>query len=151
MDDPLFEHILVPTDGSQDSVEAGELAFRIAREQRAQVTLLHVIDLEVLEQTAGFAERSKSEVRDRMQREAENYLAHLERIAQRYEVDVRRAIREGDPHQEIVDLADENGIDLIVMGHTGRRGPRRKILGSVAERVIRFAHCPVLVFSGQQQ
>lgn len=150
MNNPLFKNLLVPTDGSKDSVEASKLAFRIAQEQRAQVTVLHVVDLELLEHTVGFSERPRSEVRDRMRREGENYIEHLGKIAQRYEVDVRREIREGDPHQEIVDLADEEGVDLIVMGHVGRRGPRRKIVGSVAERVIRFAHCPVLVCRGQR-
>ncbi|MDX1686914.1 MAG: universal stress protein [Candidatus Promineifilaceae bacterium] len=149
MSNPLFGRLLVPTDGSKDSVEAGELAFRIAQEQRAQVTVLHVVDLDLLEQTVGFSEKTRSEVRERMRREGENYIRHLEKIAQRYEVEVREAIREGDPHKEIVDLADEKGVDLIVMGHAGRRGPRRKIVGSVAERVIRFAPCPVLVCKGQ--
>ncbi len=56
-----------------------------------------------------------------------------------------REVREGEPYQEIVALADEIGVDLIVMGHVGRRGPRRILIGSVTERVIEFAHCPVLV------
>jgi nucleotide-binding universal stress UspA family protein len=109
MSEALFRRMLVPTDGSENSQRAGELAFRLPEQQ------------------------------------GQNYLDHLERLAERYQVETRRHLVEGDPYREIVDFADKSGIDLIVMGHAGLRGPRRKIAGSVAERVIRFAHCPVLV------
>ncbi len=54
-------------------------------------------------------------------------------------------VRVGHPADEIVQLASEIDADLIVVGTHGRRGFRRLILGSVAERVLRLAHCPVLV------
>jgi len=54
-------------------------------------------------------------------------------------------VREGDPGHEIVDLANEVGAELIVMPSHGRKGVKRVLLGSVTERVLRFAHCPVLV------
>lgn len=143
--DSLFHDLLVPTDGSENSLQAGELAFRLAEQQRARVTLLHVVDPEVLKETIQVSEESEEQVRGKMERQGQNYLDHLERVAERYQVETRREMLEGDPYREIVDLAGERGIDLIVMGHAGLRGPRRKIAGSVAERVIRFAHCPVLV------
>jgi nucleotide-binding universal stress UspA family protein len=146
--DPLFERLLVPTDGSQTAVEAGRLAFRVAEAHGASVTLLHVLDPVVLDESVRVSDRSRDEVRDRMEREGRAYLAQLEAIAQDRDLEVSTVMREGDPYREIVDLADEIGADLIVMGHSGRRGPRRKIAGSVAERVIRFANCPVLVSRG---
>ncbi|MFO7717364.1 MAG: universal stress protein, partial [Desulfohalobium sp.] len=51
----------------------------------------------------------------------------------------------GDPGEEIAKHADELGVDLIVMPSHGRRGVKHLLLGSVAERVLRYAHCPVLV------
>jgi nucleotide-binding universal stress UspA family protein len=57
----------------------------------------------------------------------------------------RRIVRHGTPYSEIEDLAREQNIDLIVMGQVGHRGPRRILIGSVTERVIEYAPCPVLV------
>jgi universal stress protein A len=53
-------------------------------------------------------------------------------------------VRSGAAHQEIVDLATDERADLVIMGTHGRSGLTRVLLGSVAERVIRFAPCPVL-------
>lgn len=87
---------------------------------------------------------SVSEVRDDMERRGQKSLDHLQKMAEDDHLDTKWQILEGDPHREIVDL-EKRGVELIVMGHAGLRGPRRKIVGSVAERVIRFARCPVLV------
>jgi nucleotide-binding universal stress UspA family protein len=143
----VFRHLLIPTDGSENSLAAGELAFRLAEDQHARITLLHVVDTEVLRETVRVSDEEQPEAKARMQREGEKYLDHLERMGRTYQVDMVRELRDGDPHDEIVDCANERGVDLIVMGHAGRRGPRRKITGSVAERVIRFADCPVLVLA----
>jgi nucleotide-binding universal stress UspA family protein len=56
-----------------------------------------------------------------------------------------KVLREGTPHIEIVNEARKQTADLIVMGQVGRRGPRRILIGSVAERVIEYAECPVLI------
>ena len=55
------------------------------------------------------------------------------------------AIKIGEPTTEIIDYAEENEIDLVVMPSRGRTGISRFFMGSIAERVIRYAHCPVLV------
>ena len=55
----------------------------------------------------------------------------------------------GDPGQEIVKCADALGVDVIAMPSHGRTGLRRLLIGSVAERVLRLAHCPVLVLRGK--
>ena len=145
MSEPLFHHVLVPTDGSESSVHAAELAFRIAHANTARVTLVYVVDTVVLDELARFSEQQQAEVRQELRESGWQYLAELERLAQQWNLEVHREIREGEPYQEIVALADEIGADLIVMGHVGRRGPRRILIGSVTERVIEFAHCPVLV------
>jgi len=54
-------------------------------------------------------------------------------------------IKDGEPHQAIVELAAERASDLIVMGSHGRKGLTRLLMGSVTERVIGYANCPVLV------
>ena len=63
-------------------------------------------------------------------------------------VDTDTLVKSGSPYEMIVDTARELGIDLVVMGKLGRRGVKRILLGSVAERVIEFAPCPVLLSDG---
>ena len=59
-------------------------------------------------------------------------------------ISVRTLVRTGSPYQEIVDLATDERADLVAMGTHGRSGVSRLLLGSVADRVIRLAPCPVL-------
>ena len=145
MSDPLFQQMLVPIDGSESSVEAAQLAFRVAHALCARVTLLYVVDTVVMREVMRFANHQPADVHEEFRKSGREYLRHLEELAHQANLAVRREIREGEPHEEIVALADELGADLIVMGHVGRRGPRRILIGSVTERVIEQAHCPVLV------
>ena len=71
--------------------------------------------------------------------------AYIDGLAHQTNLTLQQEIREGVPYEEIVALAAAINADLIVMGHVGRRGPRRILIASVTERVIEFAHCPVLV------
>ncbi|MBE9140287.1 universal stress protein [Nodosilinea sp. LEGE 07088] len=61
---------------------------------------------------------------------------------------VKFTVKVGHPSAEIIDYAEHNAIDLIVIPSSGRTGLSRFFLGSVAERVVRFSHCPVLVIRG---
>lgn len=141
----VFQHVLVPTDGSEHSVQAAQLAFRIVQMCGARLTLVYVVDTAVLSEIARFNDHQQAEVRQELYENGRHYLDHLESLARHANVAVQREIREGVPFEEIVAGAAEWGVDLIVMGHVGRRGPRRILIGSVTERVIEFAHCSVLV------
>jgi nucleotide-binding universal stress UspA family protein len=145
MSEQLFHHIVAPTDGSENSIEAGRVALRIAREVGADVTLLYVVDTTVLNEVMRYANHAPAETHQEFRRSGRQYLRYVERLAQGTDIRMHREIREGEPHEEIVAVADSVGADLIVIGHVGRRGPRRILIGSVTERVIELAHCPVLV------
>lgn len=60
---------------------------------------------------------------------------------------IRGTVAAGSPYRQILNYADENDVDLIVMGTHGRQGVERYLLGSVAEKVVRTADCPVLTVS----
>ena len=79
--------------------------------------------------------------------EGRRYLDYLVRLAGASNVQAQQTIRQGTPYREIADLAREEKVDLIVIGRVGCRGARCALVGSVAERVIEYAHCPVLVVS----
>jgi nucleotide-binding universal stress UspA family protein len=143
----LFSKLLIPTDGTAKSVKAGRLAFRIARAQDSCVVILFVLDPHVRDKRSQTSDLSPAQVGEAMLAEGKSYLAHLEEAAAEQNLTVRRELREGTAYQEIIACAEEMGADLIVMGHSEQRGPRRTMRGSVTEKVIRFASCPVLVVS----
>ncbi|MBW2294296.1 MAG: universal stress protein [Deltaproteobacteria bacterium] len=66
------------------------------------------------------------------------------------DLSVTSYVRRGDPSKQIIEAADELDIDLIVMGTRGTTGLEHVLMGSVAERTVRFAHCPVLTTKGEE-
>jgi nucleotide-binding universal stress UspA family protein len=141
----VFRHILVPTDGSQPSVAAGRLAVQLAASLGAQITFVYVVDTAVVDELTETSGKLVQQVRQELERTGQRYLDHLSRLAVNAGLQVNRLIRHGTPYGEIENLAQEQGIDLIVIGQVGHRGPRRILIGSVTERVIEYAPCPVLV------
>ncbi len=141
----LFRHILVPTDGSQSSVAAARLGVRLAVLHRARITFVYVVDDTVVEDLAGASGRVAQQVQSELEATGQRYLDYLSRLAADAGLTSNQVIRHGMPYSEIADLAQEEGADLIVIGQVGRHGPRRVLIGSVTERVIERAPCPVLV------
>ena len=138
--------ILVPVDLSPHAERAFGYATGVARRFGAQVTLLHVVEDpfatgawgpetyvpnagELLREQIAGAERQLTPWKDRP---AAQGLA------------VTTAVITGRPAQSIIDYAASEGCDLIVMGTHGRTGLSHAVMGSVAERVVRKARCPVL-------
>lgn len=140
--------ILVPVDFSPSAWRAFELASTLAATYQAQVDVLHVWDLPLLAHPEEIATGSRlppsfvESVRDHAQLHLEGFKARAK--------DAGLAIRKaeavaGSPYPTIVEMAERGSYDLIVVGSHGRTGFSRALLGSVAERVVRHATCPVLV------
>ena len=144
-DNRLFARILVPVDGSKFSLKAVRLAERLAQIQGSELLLLHVLDVEVLEQLLRLSNKSHDEVRADMEGSARAFLEDMSSEVNRQNIPVSMVLKEGTPHEVIIDEAVSWGADLIVMGKLGKRGVSRILLGSVAERVIEFANLPVLL------
>ncbi len=145
MPEAVFRHILVPTDGSEASVRAAQLAFRILTGLGGRLSLLYVVDVAVLKELSRFGDKAEAEAEVELEEHGRHYLDFLVKEAEREGLLAHTLIRKGNPFEEITAAASELGADLIVMGHVGQRGPTRILLGSVTERVLDFAHCPVLV------
>ena len=141
----VFRHILVPTDGSQPSIAAGRLAIGLAVSQGAQITFVYVVNTAVVDELTATSGKLVQQVRQELEHTGQRYLDHLSRLAVNAGLQTNRLIRHGTPYGEIESLAREQGVDLIVIGQVGHRGPRRILIGSVTERVIEYAPCPVLV------
>jgi len=141
----VFRHILVPTDGSDASVAAARLAFRMAHAFEAKLDVLYVVDLMLCEELRRFDKRELEDVQRELLEHGERYVSTLRQEAERIGLHAHTEVRRGDPFEEIVAQARDRSVDLIVMGHVGRRPSTRVLLGSVAERVLEFAPCPVMV------
>lgn len=146
-----YANILVPTDGSDLALRALDEALTIAGFTNATIHVLYVVDdttIAELATNAGLDDVSfDSDVDDlfeRFEAVGEHAIADVRDAAADHDVAVRTAIRSGIPRDEILGYADENDIDLIVMGTHGRRGVERYVLGSTTERVLRRASVPVL-------
>jgi universal stress protein A len=138
------QRFLVPVDFSESATQALEYAMGLASKLGARLTLLHVIeplplggdDMGIVLPYTYF-EELEAGIANSMQ-------TYLERITKTgLEGDV--AVVHGVPFQEIIETAKTQQVDLIVMGTHGRTGLQHMFLGSVAEKVVRLAPCPVLV------
>jgi len=143
-----FEHILVPTDFSEFSRYALDYAITIAKTFGARITLTHITnenELVALQQVSPYFEPGKLEELMR-QRESEDQKQLDGFIPPELTkgIKVETIHKVGIPFVEIIKAAREKGVDLIVMATHGRSGLSHILLGSVAEKVVRKAPCPVL-------
>lgn len=138
--------ILVPMDFSRGSMEALSYAIPLAKQFRAAVHLVHVSESDDASNVSGvrhlMRETAKS-IEFLRQRLSETHKKHLSAFSPE-----NCHVRTGQPFQEICDLAREINAGLIVIGTRGQTGLQRILLGSTAERVVRFASRPVLVVRG---
>lgn len=139
----LPKTILVPTDFGEASEHAVEYALELAKAVGSDVVLMHAFEIPAV----GFPDGALVATADMTNRVIEGAQVGLERQVSQYEgrgVEMRSIIKQGDAWRSVIAAAEEVGADLIVMGTHGRRGLPRALLGSVAEKVVRTAHCPVL-------
>jgi len=141
-----IKKVLVPVDFSKDSLRAAEYAKNFAAPFGAQLVLLHVIEPIYYASPADmYAASPNLALLIEEQRKAAQ--AQLEQLAQKLSgqgAKVQTVLKNGSPAQVIADTAKRIKADLIVMATHGRTGLAHVLLGSVAERVVRLATCPVL-------
>ena len=135
--------VLCPIDFSQHADLVVEWAAHLAEEHDSEVILLHAYHLPVeFQQLEGaylppdFWSNVKSE--------ADQTLSKFAEELRKSGIDVETVVREGYPASVIIDEAADQSVDLIVIGTHGLSGLKHLLLGSIAERVVQKAHCPVL-------
>ena len=136
-----YEHILVPTDFSADADHALEHAIGLTRQFQSRLTLLHVVYLYL----PGAAEASFPAYMAQLRRDADQQMQGPRKRVEDARVAAGFITEMGVPADKIVEVAKDRQVDLIVMGTQGRTGLPHLFLGSVAERVVRLAPCPVMV------
>jgi nucleotide-binding universal stress UspA family protein len=136
--------ILVPIDFSDCSYEALRYALAFAAHFRAGVILLHVIEVYPIDYVLGL--ESTIEANGWLAEQAQSRLVQsAKRCAGADHVQVSAIVRFGRPFREITNAAKERQVDLIITGTHGFTGLRHLQLGSTAEKVVRYASCPVIV------
>ena len=140
------ETILVAVDGSENSDFALEQAFSMANTCNSTLYAITVIDAypKQIEATPG--------AKEQMQKEAEALLQKVEEKAKEKKIRVETIVHWGrHPHESIIEDCKEKGIDLIVLGTHGRTGLKKFFMGSVAQKVIGYARCPVMVVPSEHE
>lgn len=138
-----FKKILCPVDYSDCSAKALRYAAGLALKDSAKLYLMHVIDKRVYDYGGPIYEVQPSPDEDVINHLKEKLEESVPKEI-RGDIDVETIVTVGVPAQEIVNIADDKGVDIIVMGTHGRTGIAHVVMGSVAENVVRKALCPVL-------
>jgi nucleotide-binding universal stress UspA family protein len=138
-----IKNILVPTDGGEQSFHAAEYAISIAKMLGAQVMVVYVIDTIAMNQIAKSTEIEK--VEREFKEDGQRYINFIVKMAEKTGIKVASMLTKGAPHEQIVNLAKTLHTDLIVMGTSRHKGADRILIGSVAQQVIEYTNCPVLV------
>jgi universal stress protein A len=137
-----IKRILVPIDFSHSSRKALDYAIDFARHHQAEIILIHVI--EPLNYALPRYLPEPTVLLEDQRREASMQLAEFEaKVLKRYP-HCRSEVHFGVVYQVIVDVARKLGVDLIIIATHGRTGLAHLLMGSVAEKVLRMAACPVL-------
>jgi len=140
--------ILLPTDFSEYSTKATDYAHELARQYGAAVVMMYVVDNASHVPGGWYVPHiSMDEIYKDMEKSAEKKLEKCCYETFRDLKNVERVIVKGVPEVEIIKYANENGVDMIVMGSEKKKG-MDVVFGSTAERVIRKAECPVLCVKG---
>lgn len=143
--------ILAPTDFSDISLETLSTAAELARHFGAELEVLHVIPPVPALPSDPHYNFEVPAYQEALRTDAERRLTEMLLARLGGDASARPRISHGDPAREIVRVADEDRVDLIVIATHGLTGWQHLVFGSVAEKVVRLARCPVLTLRGGGQ
>ena len=141
-----FKNILVPTDGSEYTKEAVRRAVELAKLSGGKVTALYVLDQTML--TNMPMDTAVVNVYNMLEKEGKEAVDQVREMGAQEGVEVEVSVKEGAPFMTIIEESPK--YDVIVMGSLGRTGMSKLLMGSVAERVVRGAMCPVMVVKSRE-
>jgi universal stress protein A len=142
------KNILVPTDFSEYSEAALKKAIDIAEQYKAKIYLLHVIDEQIRQCAVDYC--IGAEVVERLEAESikasnEKLWKEVATIGETKKLEIVFDVKNGNPSEVILSEQQEKGIDLVVIASHGKTGLLKQLMGSVADKVVKGAKCPVVV------
>ena len=136
-----FSKVLVVVDGSEYSMNAAEYAISITKEYGSQLIALHVITSDVSTIASTFSPQMEE-----IKKNAQEFFDKIRHKGGNWDIPLRtELIASSSVVGGIIDFAEKENIDLIVVGTRGRSGLKRLLLGSVASGIVNYAHCPVMI------
>lgn len=143
----MFASIVVGTDGSQTATEAVRQAVELARSVGARIEIVSAYEPVGGQRLREEGEQAPADVQWMInhREEVEATLDGAAKVAERAGVRCTTYARQGDPADAILDVAEEQDVDLIVVGNKGMTGAKRFLLGSVPNKVSHHAPCSVLI------
>lgn len=139
----MYDAVLVPTDGSDETAEVLRHAVEMADNHGAAVHGLSVIDER---QFQSLPDDRRDEARETMERRAQRAAEEVKMRAEEFDLEAETVIREGIPAERILQYTHQQDIDVVVIGTRGRSDHERYVrLGSVTQRVVENAGVPVFV------
>lgn len=141
----MVTNILVALDNSEFAEKVMAQAVELAKFHKAKLTGLSVVDYSVMTFIDANGVVLMPELMDSMRDSYERMLKKCETLAKQAGVEYKWEIVNGSPAGQIVDYAADNGMDLIILGHIGRSAAAQFMLGSVANKVVNYSKCSVLI------
>jgi len=136
----MFSNILIAVDGSESASKAFRRSVYLAQKCNSKLDLVHVVQCEVGGDSANTFEMIE-ELKDKAKKILEEY--RIEAV--KNNVPIQITIMQGDPAKVIIELAKAKSYDLIIMGTRGRSSFQELLIGSVSQKVMHHASCPVMV------
>ena len=142
--DQVLRKILIATDGSENAEKAADFGIQIAGLSGAKVYAAYVIDTTPY-YSIPLDQVWLKEVYEQVEKTGHEITAGVEKTAKAAGLEAESIILKGDPAEKIVNFAEEQNVDMIIVGSLGKGKFERLVIGSVSEKVVRHAKIPVLV------
>ena len=141
----MYKRILIATDGSDKSRLASVEGIDLAKALGAEILALNVVNEVVIASAVRQLGSDRKEVEDKLMAGGKKAVEDLKKMANAAGVKVDAIVRMGSPANMVIDVANSEGADLIVMGSHGESGASKLLIGSVVQKVLYWATIPVLV------
>lgn len=145
---PLFSHILVAVSGSDASIHAAKYAIIMAKQYRCRLSVIYVVDTATLRQLTAskiFIQEESADYEQSLESNGNRYLAFVEEMASAKGVKVEKELCRGTVYSEILRVADEKKVDLILMGGWEKDRNARDIISHAHREVLVSARCSVFI------
>ncbi|HZE78818.1 MAG TPA: universal stress protein [Nitrososphaeraceae archaeon] len=144
-----FSKILVAIDGSEPSMDAAKYAIEMARKDNASLIVLHVVTSEMgyADISGDISSSSIREISGMVKQESQQWFDKIKLKTDQLKIDLKTdvVLSKTNATHTIVDYADSEQVDLIVIGTRGKSGFKKLLVGSIASGVVTYASCPVMV------
>ena len=136
----MFSSLLVAVDGSESAKKAYEKSIYLAQKCNSKIDLVHVVQCEL-----GGDSANTFEMIEDLKNKAKKMLEEYKNQAAKNNISIQIMVTQGDPAKVIIELAKAKSYDLIIMGTRGRTAFQELLIGSVSQKVMHHASCPVMV------